>query len=129
VVIKKLTAILILMIYLPAMAGVGFSTHYCGGEANETKVFSFEKESCCSENPAEDACCSDQIKIVKLDKDQLGDASKISVKPSLATSFVSPLLNAEFFLSCNLKGGVSFTHHSPPLPYPNLPILNCSLLI
>lgn len=74
---------MVLLVYLPAVAGVGFSTHYCGGEAGETKVFSVSKQSCCCApgQEEEDNCCSDQIKLVKLDNDQQHSDQRIVLKP------------------------------------------------
>ncbi|HLP11947.1 MAG TPA: hypothetical protein VK177_08460 [Flavobacteriales bacterium] len=127
--IKKLLAILILFIYLPAVAGVGFSTHYCGGEANQTKVFSFSKESCCSEDPEEDDCCSDQIKIVKLDNDQWANADKLNVKPSSALAFALPISQNVWAVQETYQKAITFSRDYPPLLSKNRPITYCSLLI
>ena len=79
---------------MPAMAGVGFSTHFCSGELKNIKVFSFAKQSCCSDDPEEDGCCKTEIKIVKLEKDQLNSSNKIVLKqviqPVTFQSFIAP---------------------------------------
>lgn len=77
--------------YLPAVAGVGFSSHYCWGELKETNIFSVEKQSCCCSDDAEEAngCCSDDITVIKLDKDQLSAENRQPVKPQVTDLFIS----------------------------------------
>jgi hypothetical protein len=127
--LKKLIAILTLLIYLPAMAGVGFSTHYCGGEANTTKIFSFSKESCCSADPSADGCCSDQVNMVKLENDQWANACKPNLKSSGATAFVVSIFQKIDFAVKTSMFSFSFNRDRPPLISKNIPVIYCSLLI
>lgn len=127
--LKKCIAILTLFVYLPAMAGVGFSTHFCGGQANATKIFSFSKEHCCSDDPAEDACCSDQVTIVKLDKDQCANAHKPGVKPTGALVCVIPAGKKIRAINETGQKPKSFVGESPPLVSKNLLLIYCCLLI
>lgn len=130
--VRKLLAILSLLIYIPAIAGVGFSTHYCFGEARETRVFSTAKQSCCcaettgQESPDEHGCCSDDIKLVKLDNDHQSSNLRLTIKPlvlDLFSAFVQPLdiaaLNPAPFIQAK---GFSYTPLPPP---PNKNILHC----
>ena len=84
-VFNKVKAILFLLVYLPAVIGVGFSAHYCGGELQEVKVFSTAKISCCDEETeAQNGCCDDEIKLVKLEESHNLAAKTPTPQPSLA---------------------------------------------
>lgn len=128
-VLKKLLSILILLVYVPAIAGVGFSTHYCAGEARETKVFSVSKQSCCcGEAEAEsNGCCSDKITVIKLDKDQQG-SQQISIQPlvvDVLLAFEIPVFMQVFYQSQN-----TFVDTSPPdIPLPEKAVAYCCFLI
>lgn len=111
------------------MAGVGFSSHFCGGEYRSTEVFSFSKQACCCGDAEEDGCCSDQIKIVKLEKDQLGNSNRVEVKQLSQIGIVSrELYNAISPLNSNFVVRIN-QFYSPPLILKNLPILYCTYLI
>ena len=90
-VLKRLFYILMLLVYIPAVAGVGFSTHYCFGEAGETHVFSLSKHPCCcsSAQENEDHCCTDEIKLVKLEDNQQHSQHRIQLKPIVFDLFYS----------------------------------------
>lgn len=94
--LKKLFSILILLVYLPAMAGVGFSTHYCYGERGETHAFSVSKHPCCCspEQEEENNCCSDEIKLVKLQDNQHQSQHRLLLKP-LALDHLPVLIYTE----------------------------------
>lgn len=84
-VFNKVKAILFLLVYLPAVIGVGFSAHYCGGELQEVKVFSTAKISCCDEETeAQNGCCDDDIKLVKLEESHNPAVKTPTPQPSLA---------------------------------------------
>ena len=111
------------------MSGVGFSSHFCGGEFKSTEIFSFSKQACCCGDAEEAGCCSDQIKIVKLEKDQLGNSSRVEVKqlsqigllPFVSFNVIS-LISFDFYVRIN-------QFYSPPLISKKIPILFCTYLI
>jgi hypothetical protein len=126
---KKLIAIMVLFVYLPAIAGVGFSDHFCEGTLTNTEVFSFSKQSCCTEDPEEDDCCSDQVHIVKLEKDQLGSDSRVDVK-QLAQNIALPsaVIVPQLFVG-SFHFGKKFAFYSPPLLSRDISVLHCTYLI
>jgi hypothetical protein len=94
-VFRKLFAITLMLIYIPAIAGVGFSTHYCFGEPKETKVFSVSKQSCCcsesDQDQAEDqGCCSDDIQVIRLNNDHQSSGLRLAFKPLVLDLFTVP---------------------------------------
>lgn len=111
------------------MAGVGFSSHFCEGEFKYTKIFSFSKHSCCTEEPEEDGCCSDQIKIIKLEKEQLISSNKDLPKQLSQTIFLSVFIYNPVFI-CGTNNPIKINQdYSPPLLAKKIPILYCSFLI
>jgi hypothetical protein len=117
--------------YLPAAAGVGFSSHYCFGKLKETKVFSVEKQHCCcdTEEEEENDCCRNEIKVVKLDKDQLTSGQNSSLKAKTVDLFYVPIRSGFQGSTCtSIKGLVTFLK-SPPKPPCNRIIQYCTFLI
>ncbi len=129
--IKRLLGILLLALYLPAAAGVGFSSHFCFGKLKETKVFSVEKQSCCCDEAEEEetGCCRNEIKFIKLDKDQITSSSKIQLKAKVFT--LASLINFKGLHKLSLTRVYTpmAKEFSPPLPVRNLLIQHRSLLI
>lgn len=116
-VFKRLLSILILFVYLPAVAGVGFSTHYCEGEKGETHVFSVSKHPCCCspEQEAENGCCTDEIKLVKLEDNQQQVQHRTLLKP-----LTLDLLPAFYALDLLLQAAVIEKNMAEPEPPPPL---------
>jgi len=111
------------------MAGVGISTHFCAGKVKSTRIFSFSDKSCCSQKKEKNGCCSHQVKLVKLEKEQLSSSSRLSVKSSqyfiLASTPVVDL--SKFYISSPLVRIDKC--YSPPLSYKKRPVLYCTYLI
>jgi len=129
-VLKKLFSILVLLVYLPAVAGVGFSTHYLGGEAGDTKIFTTAKQSCCCGpvQEEENNCCSDQIKLVKLDNDQHHSDQRLLINPlSLELfTFAQKLVFNTTYSYTEIK---SVQPDPPPLLAVSKRVLHCSFII
>jgi hypothetical protein len=118
-----------LLVYMPAMAGVGFSSHFCEGKYKSTDVFSFSKQSCCCGETEKDDCCSDQIKVVKLEKDQLGQSNRVSVKQLSQISALAPLVYSLIFAPLVATYSKADSFYLPPLLVKKTPILFCTFLI
>lgn len=130
VVIKRSFAILILFIYLPAIAGVGFSTHYCMGELKDTKLFSLEKQNCCDDEAEEEnGCCSDDITLIKLADDQLNTDSRNPIKTQGFDLIVTSYFNYTFIQAQNAAMVYFAADTSPPKPFSDLNVLYCNFLI
>jgi hypothetical protein len=114
---------------MPAIAGVGFSSHFCDGEHRSTNVFSFSKQACCCADSAKDDCCSDQIKIVKLEKDQIGESSRISVKQLSQISELSTTFCFSVFAPFAKPISGTELYYSPPLLHKNFSVIHCTFLI
>lgn len=126
---KKILAILIMLVYLPAIAGVGFSTHFCAGKVKSTTVFSFSNHSCCSDKEEQNGCCSNQLKIVKLEKDQLSSSFRFPVKQLSQLVFIpSSVVDLPEFKACSLKARTD-QFYSPPLFPQDFSVLYCTYLI
>lgn len=117
--------------YLPAVAGVGFSSHYCMGELKDTKVFTVEKQECCDEETEEEnGCCSDDITIIKLDNDQISAENRQPVKPQVTELFIlSEIFSAATATTAASEENILLLDCPSPQPPPNLTILYCNFLI
>jgi hypothetical protein len=65
---KKILHISILLFYLPAVLGVGFNIHYCGGEVESVSVFTAGGKGCCCGDMNLTGCCNDRHEFIKLDE-------------------------------------------------------------
>ena len=78
---KRLTAILFLLIYATAAFGITIDFHYCQGKMVKSSLLNIsEKPGCCckqdvSGSMAKD-CCNDEIKVSKTDSHKTAQSTK-----------------------------------------------------
>lgn len=118
---NRLKVILFLFFYIPAVLGVGFSSHYCGGELVGTKIFTTEKQACCDdETEAENGCCDNEIHLVKIKDNQFKSGNQVVMHPEIKQiDFYCPLvIQSKFISQISTIWGRS---ESPP--HPKIPII------
>ncbi|MBK7763891.1 MAG: hypothetical protein IPI46_11090 [Bacteroidetes bacterium] len=64
--LKKISAILLLFLYLPSVIGVQLCAHYCGGELQSVSVYTHANEDLCCGTHAKHNCCNEENKIIKV---------------------------------------------------------------
>ena len=123
--LKQIKAIFCLFIYLPAIIGVGFSSHYCFGEHKETKAFSFSKQDCCCGEAEKEKnnCCGDEIEIVKLKDNQFSGTQPILPKASETILVYSFIFSPQLFRPIIVQYRDKVNHGA--LIVNNLSVKNC----
>lgn len=122
---KRITSIVLAIIFIFSTMGVTFATHYCGGKLFGTRlVMDIHHDPCgCPPMLDKDNCCKDEITQLKIQDNFVGSAvSSISSEQFLFTSIISkfqfPICNLQFTISNYLK---------PPLIHLSIPIFTQSL--
>jgi hypothetical protein len=77
--VKKLLAILLLLVYTAASSGTVMSAHFCMGEFAGISIGEKQQEQCGYCGMEDAGCCHDLLQVVKLDDTQLEKASSISL--------------------------------------------------
>lgn len=115
---KKAIAVISFLCYFVVTSGVVINSHYCMKRLVSTHLFETKSKVCgkCGMmmHKTNNHCCHDEVKVVKLQQDQItapffafdfSAAKQISVFPS-------EFIFASFF---NFYGQRHFQNHSPPL--------------
>ena len=75
---KKLLAILLLLVYTAASSGTVMSTHFCMGEFAGISIGEKQQEECGYCGMEDAGCCHDLLQVVKIDDSQLVKASSVT---------------------------------------------------
>jgi hypothetical protein len=63
---KRLTAILLALIYISTTSGIVISSHYCMGEISEIALGSTSNATCGTCGMENNGCCHDDLQVIKL---------------------------------------------------------------
>lgn len=114
-IVKKISSILFLLIYLSALTGWSADIHYCGDKIASIALFTdnHDKDCCCNKKKCD--CCSDQkvvTKIHKVHESQSNIAFDFKLKFQDFTTF-----SFKSFPISNRSNSSFTTHinHIPPL--------------
>ena len=67
---KRLTALCLLLLYAVSASGATFNLHFCGGELEEVSLAGLgHKGCCCAKLVMKESCCKDAQVIVKIDNE------------------------------------------------------------
>ena len=82
---KKILAILLLLVYTAASSGTVMSAHFCMGELAGVSIGEKEQDACgyCGMDDA--GCCHDLLQLVKLDDSQMLKTSSVVLENNLLT--------------------------------------------
>ena len=80
---KKILAILLLLVYTAASSGTVMSAHFCMGELAGVSIGEKEQDACgyCGMDDA--GCCHDLLQVVKLDDSQMLKTSSVVLENNL----------------------------------------------
>lgn len=113
---KKLFAVILLLIYFTVSTGFVFSLHYCMGKFDSVQLGVSESEKCnkCGMHTANsDGCCHDEVKVLKLQQDPL--VAKVLLPVAAQMPVEVPLslhLTTPFY---NYRSPEVYEHFRPPL--------------
>ncbi len=118
---KKVTVILLLLLFLAANTGIALYVHWCGGKISSVDIFSSNKHTCkCGKKPMKTGCCKNTTTILKANKDlakitqfAFKTISKKIILDSKYQKSVIPIVSLEYFYS---------ELYHPPLFKPKVPI-------
>ena len=87
---KKILAILLLLVYTAASSGTVMSAHFCMGELAGVSIGEKEQDACgyCGMDDA--GCCHDLLQVVKLDDGQMLKTSSVLIEDKFL-SVLTPL--------------------------------------
>ena len=63
---KKISSIILLMVYLTVTSGIVLNIHYCMGELSNVAIRTEVTNTCSNCGMENDGCCHDDVKMVKL---------------------------------------------------------------
>lgn len=118
---KKITAILLLLIFLITNSGMAVSMHWCGGKLASIDFFSDNEHPCkCGKRAMKPDCCKDKTFQLKANN-ELTKTTHFAFKISV-TKFLFTLANQiEVVPSGHFQYAASDFYH-PPLFKPKAPI-------
>jgi hypothetical protein len=123
---KKLIASIMLLLYFVVSTGFVVSIHYCMDEVNAVEIGTSERDECgqCGMTITDnDGCCKDEVKVVKVQADQLllkmvkADFSLPIISSSATEYLFTPLLNT--------LAQTAPVAHGPPWSGQDTHLLNC----
>lgn len=123
---KKALVFILLVFYFTVSTGFVVSFHYCMDQFDSLQLGSEEDDECgkCGMHTGENACCFDDIKIVKLDDSHLA-AQALVANFSLPAAivpvnnyFIDPFIFPQEPLLFQMT-------HGPPLAGLKINVLNC----
>lgn len=79
-VMKKLTTLFVLVIYMASAVGFTFSLHYCGGKFKEVCFTSDTEKNCCGSKEKSHGCCNDKVISAKFKDNHTGSFKTILTK-------------------------------------------------
>lgn len=131
--VKKLFAILLLVLYVPATSGMTINSFYCCGRLASVKIQMMPNAETNGIHSNHDNCCDNTTQFFKVHDAQQPSISDIVLHASILP-FSAPLPVGSFFLSLHnpvrKDAPLLFWFHSPPLSSATASyIKNCSFLI
>ena len=91
---KKVTASILLVLYFVVSSGFTVNLHFCMNKFHSWELGAVEKDNCekCGMSTQKsNGCCRDEVKVMKLQQDQVSatTAAYLFSAPAITTSFVS----------------------------------------
>ncbi len=112
--VKKISAILLLVFYLLTSCGVLISQHFCGGKLKEISFLSKpDSDGCCGDAKKSKGCCDDQSVIVKI-KDTHVQQGKIKAPIDSFVFLDMQHAVSEGLQKFNVFATVFYKSHAPP---------------
>jgi len=124
---KKLSAILLSVLYLVLTTGISLNIHYCGGKIESVSFISEVNSCCCESNEMQNNCCKNKQLFIKFESDQkLISCNTINFKADEYVGIQNSVLLSEHRFESKQQS-FSFFDFNPP-PGPDIWKLNCAFL-
>ncbi|HSF44661.1 MAG TPA: hypothetical protein VLA58_01580 [Chitinophagaceae bacterium] len=109
---KRLTAILLALIYISTTSGIVINTHYCMGKIAEIALGASGQDKCNTCGMENEGCCHDDLQVIKLTENHHFSAVHFELP---AIHDVAPAYNSqeENEIPFGIASG-SLRNHSPP---------------
>ena len=124
---RKIGAILLLIIFLTPTLGFCVHKHYCGDYLKEVNFFvDANGDNCCGQQEEIAGCCSDEELVYQLDLDYSANMKVEVVTPTftfLATTYTISITDEV------IEDFSAYLHYKPPLLFQDISILVQSFLI
>jgi hypothetical protein len=129
---KRIAAILLMILYVVPVVGVTVSAHYCGSINTSVSYNPFDTthKCLCGSMKMQDNCCKDQNSIMKLDNDQ-HKTQQVTLSLVKSVDFY-PIIDLGYTLSVPalmIDNGLHDIHHPPDDTSPALFLFHRVLLI
>ncbi len=115
VTMKRLTAILLALIYISTTSGIVVNAHYCMGEISSVALGASNSATCGTCGMENQGCCHDDLQVIKLTENH--NMSTVNFELPV---FDSPRQNLEIpayaLVAVQPASGKS-QNHSPPQPF------------
>jgi hypothetical protein len=110
---KRLTAILLALIYISTTSGIVVNTHYCMGKIAEIALGASGSAKCGTCGMENEGCCHDDLQVLKLTENHHFSAIHFEL-PSIQA--IAPVHSeaVEQPVPLQARGGI-ITNHSPPV--------------
>lgn len=126
---KRITAFILIILYLGTSTGATMHFHYCMGERAGSSIWGGNEKNCgnCgmeNEEGATSGCCKDEIHWIKLDDDQKASSTVIEIPRCLTEHYDIPDLT--LIATCSVLRP-ALPESTSPLRSPQSPayLLNC----
>ena len=119
---KRLTAILLALIYISTTSGIVINTHYCMGEVSAIGWGANESSKCATCGMENEGCCHDDLQVLKLNENHHFNTVHFEIPVFESISIHQQEQENSKFLAEIQQGKIR--NHSPPLPV-SLHILHC----
>jgi hypothetical protein len=110
---KRLTAILLALIYISTTSGIVINTHYCMGKIAEIALGASGNAKCDTCGMENEGCCHDDLQVIKLTENHHYSAVKFEL-PSLHVIAPPHTEQDEREITSRIVTG-SLRNHSPPI--------------
>lgn len=111
---KRLSAILLALIYIVTTSGIVINTHYCMGEIAEVALGASNDARCDTCGMENDGCCHDDQQVLKLTDNHNYTAANFEIPVFESVSFKSA--EQEYLSVSAEESAGNIRIHPPPLP-------------
>ena len=111
---KKITAILLLFIFLITNSGMAIAVHFCGKKLASIDFFSSDKHNCpCSKKAMKPGCCKDKTITLKAIND-LTKVNQLALKVNTPKLVLATINQIEILTAPHFQYSSSEFYHPPP---------------
>lgn len=111
---KRLTSILLALIYIATTSGIVINTHYCMGEVAGVALGASNNATCGTCGMENEGCCHDDLQVIKLTENHHYTAANFEIPVFESISFKQA--EQEYLsIPAEVQAG-KIRNHSPPLP-------------